>query len=279
MADFTLAQLLIVASAREIVDGDFIFAGVGKPTLGALLAKKTHAPNSIIATESGFIGPEPKRIMLGIGDNAGGENCICATALWRLFSDQQRGYVDIGMVGGAQVDRYGNLNSTLLFGDGDYYQPAVRLPGSGGANDIASCAKRTLISIPFDRKKFLVKCDYVTSPGYLTGGNSRAEAGLEWGGPSAIITDKCIFRFHPVTKEIVLTQVHPGVTVEEIKSEIPSWDLMVADEVTTTTPPSEEEIKVINLLDPEGIYTGNGLSTLTFESYIQMLKNSYELFN
>jgi len=276
-ADYTLQELMIVISSREIRDGDLVFAGVGNPTLGALMAQMSHAPNAIIATESGSIGPVPRRVILGIGDNAGVENCICATSLWRLFADQQRGYIDVGMVGGAQVDRYGNLNSTTIFGKGDYYAPASRLPGSGGANDIASCAKRTIISIPLQKRRFLERVDYITSPGYLDGGNARERVGLPGGGPSAIITDKCIFRFCLQTKEIMLESVHPGVSVEDIRREI-SWDLKLADEVVTTPPPTKEEVEMIRKLDAGGIYTGSGLKNLTFEQYITMLEESLRTF-
>lgn len=276
--NYTAAEMMIVASAREIHDGDLVFAGVGNPTLGALLACVTHAPNALIATESGCIGPHPKRIILGIGDNAGLENSICTTSLWRLFSDQQRGYVDIGMVGGAQIDKYGNLNSTAIFGDQDYETPVSRLPGSGGANDIASCAKRTVISIPLQRRRFMERVDYITSPGYLHGGNSREKAGLLWGGPCAAITDKCIFRFDKESKEMTLESIHPGYTLTDIKREIP-WDLKVSKELKETAPPSGEEQRLIKMLDPKGIYTGAGLKDLRFDEYLTMLNNSLESFS
>ncbi|MBE5785762.1 MAG: glutaconate CoA-transferase [Clostridiales bacterium] len=276
--EYTPTELMIVISAREIEDGDLVFAGVGNPTLGALLARMTHAPSSLIATESGCIGPSPKRIMLGIGDNAGLENCIALGSLWRLFSDQQRGFVDIGMVGGAQIDRFGNLNSTAIFGEGDYFTPAARLPGSGGANDIANCAKRTVISIPLERRRFLEKVDYITSPGFLTGDDARRQAGLPGGGPAAVITDKCIFRFHPETKEMMLVSVHPGTTVEDVQKEVP-WKLLLADEVTVTPPPTAEEVAMIRALDEDGIYTGTGLKTLTFDRYIEMLERSLAQFS
>ena len=271
--DYNLSEFLVSASAREIKDNETIFAGVGIPTLGALMAKLTHAPNAIIAMESGSIGPQPKRIILGIGDNPGIEDALMATSLWRLFSDQQRGYFDVGMLGGAQVDKYGNLNSTAIFGDGDYYTPATRLPGSGGANDIASSAQRTLITIPLQKRRFLERVDYISSPGYLEGYDSREKAGLLKGGPSAIITNKCIFRFDPVSKEAYLDSVHPGVTVEEVRNEV-SWDLKVSPDVKTTEPPTVEQLKVIRMLDPNQIYVGNGLKDITFEKYIDMLENS-----
>ncbi|MDO4314149.1 MAG: CoA-transferase [Oscillospiraceae bacterium] len=272
---YTLSELMIVASAREIRDGEVVFAGVGNPLLGALLAQRTHAPNAVIATESGAVGPRPKRLILGIGDCACSENALCVEPLWRLFSDQQRGFVDIGMVGGAQVDRYGNLNSTAIFGSGSYETPASRLPGSGGANDIASSALRTVISIPLQRRRFLERVDYITSPGYLEGGDSRERTGLRQGGSAAVITDKCVFRFHPVTRELMLASVHPGVTVDEVQEQIP-WELLTAEHVTETAAPTGEEVRIIRTLDPEQIFTGDGLKDLTFEKYIAMLERSLE---
>lgn len=275
--EYSMSEFLIVASAREIQENDAVFAGVGIPTLGALLAKMTHAPNAMVATESGSIGPSPKRIILGIGDNAGVENALVDTSLWRLFSDQQRGFFDIGMLSGAQVDKYGNLNSTAIFGDGDYDHPASRLPGSGGANDIASSALRTIITIPLQKRRFLERVDYISSPGYLEGGDSREKAGLRRGGPTAIITNKCVFRFDGKTKEAYLASVHPGVTAEDVRAEV-SWDLVVPDHVPETEPPTEDQIRIIRALDPTGIYIGNGLQEITFEGYIDMLEQSLESF-
>ncbi|MBC7345412.1 MAG: glutaconate CoA-transferase, partial [Clostridia bacterium] len=225
--DYTLPELLATAAAREIRDGETVFVGVGVPLLGAMLAKLTHAPNAILAMESGSIGPQPRRIILGIGDNPCIENALCATSLWRLFSDQQAGFFDVGVLGGAQIDKFGNLNSTAIFGDGDYWHPRTRLPGSGGANDIASSARRTIIMMRLEKRRFLDQVDFITSPGHLRGGNSRRECGLPGGGPSAVITDKCIMRFDDETRELFLDSVHPGVSVEEVKAGV-SWDLKVS---------------------------------------------------
>ena len=276
MANWTLSDLMIVASAKEIEDGDIIFAGVGRPVLSALLAKLTFAPNAVICTESGSIGPLPDRLMLGIGDNAGVERAFCCTSLWRLFADQQRGYVDIGMVGGAQVDRYGNLNSTEIFGEGgDYYNPKIRFTGSGGANDIANSALRTVISMPMQAGKFVNKIDYCTSPGWLEGGDSRAKAGLSQGGPSAVITDKCIFRFEKGTHELMLDSLHPGVTKEDIIPLIP-WDLKISPNLKETPVPTDEDCEIIKMLDPGQYYTGGGLKAMTFENYMELMNQFYE---
>ncbi len=273
--DYTLQELLVVAAAREIKDREVVFVGVGIPCLGALVAKLTHAPNVVLAVESGCIGPTPYRLMLGIGDNSCGENAIYVTSLWRAFSDQQRGYFDVGMLGGAQIDKYGNLNSTAIFGDGDYDRPITRLPGSGGANDIAISAKRTLIMMNQQKRRFLEKVDFVTSPGYLDGPGSREKYGYPGNGPFVIISNMAIFRFNEKTKEAYLDSVHPGVTVEDVKKEV-SWDLKVSPNVKTTTPPTKEEVRIIRILDSLKIYTGRGLKGLTLENYIGMLDSSHE---
>jgi len=273
--DYTLQELLISAAAREIKDNEIVFVGVGIPCLGALVAKLTHAPNVVLAVESGCIGPIPYRLMLGIGDNSCGENAISTTSLWRAFSDQQRGYFDLGMLGGAQVDKYGNLNSTAIFGEGDYKHPRVRLPGSGGANDIASSAKRTLIMMTQQKRRFLEKVDFITSPGYLEGPGSREKYEYTGGGPAVIISNMAIFRFDEETKEAYLDSVHPGIDVEDVKKEV-SWDLKISPDLKTTPTPTKEEVNIIHILDGLKIYTGTGLKELTFEKYINMLGNSHD---
>jgi len=273
--DYTLQELLVVAAAREVKDNEVVFVGVGIPCMGAVVAKLTHAPNAILAVESGSIGATPYRLMLGIGDNACVENAICVTSLWRAFSDQQRGYFDLGMLGGAQVDKYGNLNSTAIFGSGDYHTPAARLPGSGGANDIAVSAKRTLIMMNQQKRRFLENVDFVTSPGYLDGPGSREKNGYPGAGPSVIISNMAIFRFDEQTKEAYLDSVHPGITAEGVAREV-SWDLKVSPSLKTTKPPTKKEAEIIRILDSEKIYTGGGLKGLTFDNYINMLDSSYE---
>ncbi len=272
--DYTLQELMVVAAAREIRDKEIVFVGVGIPCLGALVARLTHAPNAMLTVESGCIGTAPYRLILGIGDNSCVENAISITTLWRAFSDQQRGYFDLGMLGGAQVDKYGNLNSTAIFGDGDYRCPRVRLPGSGGANDIASSAGRTLIMMTQEKRRFLEKIDFVTSPGYMDGPGCREKYGLPGGGPAVIISNMAIFRFDPETREAYLDSLHPGVSVEDIKERV-SWDLSVSSELKETPPPTKHQVELIRILDEQKIYTGDGLASLTFESYMSMLENSY----
>ncbi|MBS3948216.1 MAG: glutaconate CoA-transferase [Dethiobacter sp.] len=277
-SDYTLAELLVATAAREIKDGDVVFVGVGIPGLGAGLAKLTHAPNMIMAMECGSIGSQSYRLVLGIGDNACVENAICNTSLWRLFSDQQRGYFDVGMISGAQVDKYGNLNSTTIIGNRSYQQPKTRLPGSGGANDIASSARKTILMINMQARRFMERVDYITSPGYLDGYEAREKAGLLGGGPEAIITDKCLMRFDPVTKEAFVASVHPGATMEEIKSLV-SWDLKFSPDLQETEPPTDEQVRVTRTLDSEGIYLRGGLKGLTFDRYMAMLENSRDVLS
>jgi glutaconate CoA-transferase subunit B len=272
--DYTLPELLAVATAKELKDYERVFAGVGIPCLGALLAKYTTCPHLTIIVESGCIAPQPRRLILGIGDNACVERSISTTALWRVFSDQQRGLMDVGILSGAQIDKYGNLNSTAIFGDGDYQKPLARLPGSGGANDIASSAKRLVIMMRLERRRFLPRVDYITSPGYIKPGE-RERLRLRGGGPSAVITDKCIFRFDEKTKEMHLDSLHPGVKVEDIAKEV-QWELKIAPEVKTSEPPTTKQVEILRTLDPLKIYLGEGLQTIDFPSYVKMLENSYE---
>jgi len=271
--DYTLPELLVATAAREINDGDVVFVGVGIPGLAAGLAKLTHAPNILMSMESGTIGSQPYRVVLGIGDNACVENAVCHTSLWRLFSDQQAGFFDIGMVGGAQVDKFGNLNSTVIMGEGDYETPQTRLPGSGGANDIASSANKTIIMLNMEKRRFLEKVDYITSPGYLDGGEARERAGLLGGGPQAIITDKCVLNFDKETKEAYVSSLHPKVTWEEVRASV-SWDLKAANKLGETEPPTEDQVKITRTLDPEGIYLRGGLKNLTLDKYLKMLEES-----
>lgn len=268
--DYTLPELLAILTSREICDGETAFLGVGVPLLGGLLAQKTHAPSAIIAMESGSIGPVPRRLILGVGDNACTENALCCNSLWRLFADLQNGAFDIGCISGAQVDKYGNLNSTCIYGAGDYQSPAARLPGSGGANDIASSALRTVYIMPLQKRRFLERVDYITSCGFIDGPDGRTKRGLPGGGPVAIITSMCIFRFDKNTGEAYLDSIKEGVTVDEVRNNV-SWDLQVASDVKTIEPPTVEQIEILRALDANKIFIGNGMADLSFSTYLEYL--------
>lgn len=249
---YTAAELMASATAREIQDDEVVFVGIGVPMLGALLAKNNHAPNAIIGFEAGILGGKPVGALWAVGDTGATRKAEYMTTMWWIFSDLQNGYLSLGVLGGAQIDKYGNLNTTAIIGDNVYPNVKARLPGSGGANDIASSAGRTVIMMRLENRRFLEKIDYVTSPGFLTGGDSRQKAGLVGSGPAAVVTQKCIFRFDDTTKEMYLDSLHPGVTVDEVRADV-SWDLKVADVLKETAPPTVEEIEFMKSVDPTDI--------------------------
>ncbi|MHB1651261.1 MAG: CoA-transferase subunit beta [Desulfitobacteriaceae bacterium] len=253
----TAGELMVSRCSKFIKEGENVFVGVGVPLLACLLAVRTHAPNVTIFFEGGGVGYKSPRIPWTISDNPTTEHALMVTETWRLFSDAQKGFIDCGLLGAAQVDRFGNINTSVLFkGDGFSYQhPKVRLPGSGGGNDIATFCHRFIVTCTLNKGRFVERVDYLTSPGYLRGGDSRVREGIRWGGPEAIVTDRGVFKFDPVTKEVYLAEIYPGNTVEEIRSLIP-WDLKVADTVGMAQV-SDEEVNLIRALDPLNIFLGD----------------------
>jgi glutaconate CoA-transferase subunit B len=244
---------MAITAARELRDGEIVFVGIGLPNLAANLAKRTHAPNLIMIYEAGVIGANPTRLPLSIGDPClvSGAKSVCS--MFEVFGLYlQAGRIDVGFLEGAQIDKYGNINSTVI---GDYSTPKVRLPGSGGACEISSLAKRILMITTHEKRKFPERVDFVTSPGFLGGRRERGQLKLEGGGPEAVITDLGIMKFDKETGEMVLTSVHQGVKVEEIKQNT-GWDLKVSKDLETTKEPSENELLVLRQLDPTRIYLG-----------------------
>jgi len=240
--DYSIEELMIIAAARELKDGENVLVGIGLPIMAAMLAKRTHAPNIKIIFESGIIDSNPTYVPLSIGDPDSVTGCKSIFDFFEVFALLlQPGHIDVGILGGAQVDKYGNLNSTVI---GDYEKPKVRLPGSGGACAIASLAKRTIIIMPHEKRRFPEKVDFITSPGYLNGMNSREESGIVRGGPIAVITNLCVLRFDEKTKEMYLDTYHPGVSIKDIKANT-GWDLKISPNVKETEPPTEEEIEVL----------------------------------
>lgn len=252
---YTLNELLIIVAAREIHDDENIILGVGLPTISGALAKALHAPNANLMMESGIFDFEPLVQPNHIADAMSCRGYACATDLFTAFTTTYRGFVDVCFLGVAQVDRFGNLNTTVI---GDYFKPDLRLPGSGGAADFISYSKRTVLTMRGG--EFADKLDYFTSPGYLEGGSARDDSGLfpKGSGPSILISQKGIFRFHPETKEMYLDQVHPGISVEDVKTDVP-WDLKVNKNLTVTEPPSQEEVAFIRKFAPTES-AGNALS-------------------
>jgi glutaconate CoA-transferase subunit B len=254
---------MVTAAAREIADGEVVFVGMRLPLLGFLLAKSTHAPNAVGVYELGVIrdtiAPAP---ILTMGDlpNLSRAQWLADTA--DLMGLLQQGLVDVSFIGGAQVDRFGNLNTSyILTGDrrpatGNILSEQIetRLPGSGGACDLASLAKRHVIIMAHEKRRFVPKVDYITSPGYGEGADWRERVGLPRGGPQAVITTLGVLRFDSETREMVLNSVHPGVTVEEVL-ENTGWPLAVASEVTETPMPTESELAMLRQFDPQGFWT------------------------
>ena len=249
--EYTLKELMICASAREISDGDIVFVGMRLPLIAFVLAKKVYAPNAVGLFENGIIRSTPSpSLIYTMGDPP---NLIGATHTGEMLSVMaylQQGMVDIGFLGGAEVDRYGNLNSTVVTNGTE----EIRLPGSGGACDIASLAKKVLIIMNHERHRFVQKVNYITSPGYGDGGEWRKSVGLMRGGPAAVISTKGIFDFSPEGL-MQVRSIHPGLTANEVR-DATGFDLPLTNDFSETQPPREEELRVIREYDPLGFWTG-----------------------
>lgn len=249
--DYTLKELMICASAREISDGDVVFVGMRLPLIAFVLAKKIYAPNAVGLFENGIIRSTPSpSLIYTMGDPP---NLIGATYTGEMLSVMaylQQGKVDIGFLGGAEIDSCGNLNSTTVKNGAE----EIRLPGSGGACDIASLAKKVLILMNHEKHRFVKKVNYMTSPGYGDGGDWRKSVGLTRGGPAALISTKGVFDFTP-DGVMQVRSIHPGLTADEVQ-DATGFDLVFGDETAETQPPTEEELSVIRDYDPSGFWTG-----------------------
>jgi glutaconate CoA-transferase subunit B len=253
---YSPSELMIVNAARLLQDGDVVFVGVGQPNLACNLAKRTHAPNLVMIYEAGVIGAEPARLPLSIGDPTLVSGALSVVSMYDIFANYlQRGNVDVGFLGGAQIDRFGNINATII--GSDYAHPKVRLPGSGGAQEIAAWANRCYIMTPHQKRRFPEKVDFLTSAGYLDGAGGREKAGLRGKGPVAVVTDIGILE-PDETRELVLTALHPGKIAQEA-IENTGWSLKVAADLQTTAPVTEKELKILREeLDPTGIHLKGG---------------------
>ena len=251
MPSFTSPEIMTINSARLLRDGDSVFVGVGLPNLACNLARRTHAPNLLMIYEAGVIGARPARLPLSIGDPTLVSGAAAVCSMYDIFTLYlQRGNVDVGFLGGAQIDRYGNINATAI--GGDYTHPKVRLPGSGGSMEIAAWANRCYIITPHQKRRFPEKVDFTTSAGFLDGSGGRSGC-VRGGGPQAVVTDLGILS-PDTTGELILTALHPGATVEQVRANT-GWAIKIAPELTLTAPPSDEELRILRTeLDPEGIY-------------------------
>lgn len=254
MADmnYTSAELMIINAARLLRDADVVFVGVGQPNLACNLAKRTHAPNLVMIYEAGVIGAEPARLPLSIGDPTLVSGALSVVSMYDIFALYlQRGNVDVGFMGGAQIDRFGNINATVI--GSDYAHPKTRLPGSGGAQEIAAWAQRCYLMTPHQKRRFPERVDFMTSAGFLTGRKTREALGLRGQGMLAVVTDIGILE-PDEDGELVLAALHPGKTAEEAKANT-GWALKVAPQLRQTDAVTEGELKILREeLDPTGIY-------------------------
>jgi glutaconate CoA-transferase subunit B len=255
MTEYSSPELLTINAARLLRDGDVVFVGVGLPNLACNLARRTQAPNLVMIYEAGVIGAQPARLPLSIGDPTlvSGATSVCS--MYDIFALYlQRGNVDVGFLGGAQIDRFGNINATVI---GDYAHPKVRLPGSGGSKEMAAWANRCYIITPHQKRRFPEKVDFHTSAGFLSGRPEREAANLRGNGPQAVVTDLGILE-PDENGELTLTALHPGKTIEQAKDNT-GWDLKVSKDLRTTLPPTADELRILREeLDPTGIYLKGG---------------------
>ncbi len=252
-SSYRLAELMVVRCAKEIKDGEVVFAGVGLPLIVVSFAMATHAPNMILFTEGGSIrATAPPGLAITVDDPVLFTDADATFGMLATMAFLQRGEVDVAFIGGAQIDKYGNINST---GVGSWRSPGTftYFAGSGGANDMATSGKRVLAIMPQDPKRFVEKVDYLTTPGYLDGPGAREKLGMIGGGPSVVVSTMAVYRFDEVTKEMVLAEYFPGQPVEKIRANC-SFDLKVASDVKETELPTEEEIALLRNIDPTGFY-------------------------
>lgn len=241
-ADFTINEMMTVAAARMLEDGTVCFVGIGLPSQAANLARLTHAPEVVLIYESGPIGAKPDVLPLSIGDGVLAESADTVVPTHEIFRYWlQGGHIDVGFLGAAQIDRFANINTTVI---GDYNNPKVRLPGAGGAPEIADQSGEVFVVMRQGPRSFVDKIDFLTSAGYLDGGDAREKLGIVGKGPTRVITDLCILEPEPGSRELVVTSIHPGITRAEI-SEATGWDIRFANDVIETPPPTDAELAAL----------------------------------
>jgi len=246
---YSRSEMMIAASARQLAGERVCFVGIGPPNIACNLAKRTVAPDLELVYEAGVYGAAPRRLPLSIGDPTLVTGAVSISNMFELFAYYlQRGLVDVAFLGASQIDRFGNVNTTVI---GDYTSPKVRLPGSGGACDIAINARKLFVIMPQSTRSFVERVDFVTSPGHLTGGRPDDWPGK---GPAVVVTGLGVYKFDD-SGQMYLASLHPGVTLDDVHANC-GWEMTIADGVVTTTPPSREELGLIrDDLDPEGIYS------------------------
>jgi glutaconate CoA-transferase subunit B len=241
-AEVTADEMMSVAAARALRDGQVCFVGIGLPSTAANLARRLHAPNLVLIYESGALDTRPAELPLSIGDGVLATSALTVISVPEVFNYWlQPGRIDVGFLSGAQIDRFGNINTTVI---GEYDEPTVRLPGSGGAPEIAASCREVIVVMRHRARAFVDQVDFVTSVGYGSGAGDRAVLGLRGRGPTRVITDLGVLEPDPDAKELVLTAVHQGVTVEEVRAQT-GWELQVSADLTITRPPTEAELTTL----------------------------------
>jgi glutaconate CoA-transferase, subunit B len=246
-AGWTADEMMTVAAARALRDGAVCFVGIGLPSTAANLARRTHAPRLVLIYESGTLGAKPGHLPLSIGDGILADTADSVISVPEVFNYWlQPGRVDVGFLGAAQIDRYANINTTLI--GGDYRHPRVRLPGAGGAPEIAASSREVVVVVRQSRRTFVERVEFRTSVGYGSGPGDRERLGLRGAGPRTVITDLGVLEPDPDTCELTLTALHPGATVEQARAAT-GWPLAVAAQLRRTPAPSEEELAMLRLLE------------------------------
>jgi glutaconate CoA-transferase subunit B len=242
-------QLMIVAAAREIADHDVVFVGMRLPIVAFGVARLTHAPNAVGVFECGIVRNEPAAGMIyTMGDPWNQRGAVWSTGLLQVMGQLQKGRVDAGFIGAAEVDRFGNINTSYI---GDTKYPTVKLPGSGGGADIAAMAKRLICAVSHDKRRLVEKVQFVTSPGWLDGGDARKRAGLSQGGTAAVITDRAILKPFGESHELHLASLHPGQTFDDVRANT-GWALRAMPDLKETPLPTKDELAALKAVDPDG---------------------------
>ena len=251
---YNLTELLACVAAGLLENGRSVFVGTGFPILAAMLAQRTHAPGLLIIFEAGGIGPQVPVLPISVGDSRTYYKASAASSMHDVMSAAQAGYVDYGFLGGAAMDCYGNVNTTVI---GDWSHPKSRLPGSGGANDLGSFCWRTIYLMRKQSPRtFVKKLDFITTPGYLTGPGARERAGLPAGcGPYRVITQLGVYGFDDATKRLRLLALHPGVTVGQVQ-EASEFEILIPEKITVSPEPTAEQVRILREIDPRGMVIG-----------------------
>jgi acyl CoA:acetate/3-ketoacid CoA transferase beta subunit len=253
-APYNSTELLATVAARLLRNDTSVFVGTGLPVVAAMLAQKTHAPGLVMIFEAGAVGPILPQLPISVGDSRTMHKAVAASSMHDLMSMAQAGYVDSGFIGGAQIDSRGNINTTVI---GDHDRPKTRLPGSGGANDVASFAHELIVIMRQTARSFVERLDFVTTPGFLDGPGARERAGLpSGGGPRRVISQLAVYDFEPETCRMRLFSLHPGVTVDQVRAAC-GFEIVVPDQVGVSLVPTSEDLRLLREeIDPAGIVIG-----------------------